>query len=58
MVETLGGEITGDLTVPSGWWWWTKADRLTPRSNLVTYTVSFDHVRKLFAATRRPALAA
>ena len=27
----------------------------TPRSNLATYTGLFDHVRKLFAATRRRA---
>jgi excinuclease ABC subunit A len=53
-VETLGGEITEGLD---------KIKRLvvvdqkpigrTPRSNLATYTGLFDHVRKLFAATRQ-----
>jgi len=52
-VETRGGEITGGLE---------KVKRLvvvdqkpigrTPRSNLATYTGLFDHVRKLFAATK------
>jgi excinuclease ABC subunit A len=53
-VETLGGEIAGGLD---------SIKRLvvvdqkpigrTPRSNLATYTGLFDHVRKLFAATRQ-----
>ena len=53
VVETLGGEITEGLE---------KVRRLvvvdqkpigrTPRSNLATYTGLFDHVRKLFAATK------
>jgi excinuclease ABC subunit A len=53
-VETQGGEIVGDLG---------KIKRLvvvdqkpigrTPRSNLATYTGLFDHVRKLFAATKQ-----
>jgi len=53
-VETLGGEIAGGLD---------RIKRLvvvdqkpigrTPRSNLATYTGLFDHVRKLFAATRQ-----
>jgi excinuclease ABC subunit A len=53
-VETLGGEITEGLD---------KIKRLvvvdqkpigrTPRSNLATYTGLFDHVRKLFAATKQ-----
>jgi excinuclease ABC subunit A len=53
-VETLGGEITGGLD---------SIKRLvvvdqkpigrTPRSNLATYTGLFDHVRKLFAATKQ-----
>jgi excinuclease ABC subunit A len=53
-VETLGGEIIGGLD---------GIERLvvvdqkpigrTPRSNLATYTGLFDHVRKLFAATRQ-----
>jgi excinuclease ABC subunit A len=53
-VETLGGEITEGLD---------RIKRLvvvdqkpigrTPRSNLATYTGLFDHVRKLFAATKQ-----
>ena len=53
-VETLGGEIAGGLD---------SIERLvvvdqkpigrTPRSNLATYTGLFDHVRKLFAATKQ-----
>jgi excinuclease ABC subunit A len=53
-VKTLGGEITEGLD---------KVKRLvvvdqkpigrTPRSNLATYTGFFDHVRKLFAATKQ-----
>lgn len=53
-VETLGGDITEGLD---------SVKRLvvvdqkpigrTPRSNLATYTGLFDHVRKLFAATKQ-----
>ena len=53
IVETLAGEITSGME---------KIRRLvvvdqkpigrTPRSNLATYTGLFDHVRKLFAATK------
>lgn len=53
VVETLGGEILSGME---------KIRRLvvvdqkpigrTPRSNLATYTGLFDHVRKLFAATK------
>jgi excinuclease ABC subunit A len=53
-IETLGGEIVGGMA---------QVKRLvvvdqkpigrTPRSNLATYTGLFDHVRKLFAATRQ-----
>jgi excinuclease ABC subunit A len=53
-VETQGGEIVGGLD---------RIKRLvvvdqkpigrTPRSNLATYTGLFDHVRKLFAATKQ-----
>jgi excinuclease ABC subunit A len=53
-IEKLGGEITEGLD---------KIKRLvvvdqkpigrTPRSNLATYTGLFDHVRKLFAATKQ-----
>jgi excinuclease ABC subunit A len=53
-VETLGGEIVGGMN---------RIERLvvvdqkpigrTPRSNLATYTGLFDHVRRLFAATKK-----
>lgn len=53
-VETRGGEIVGGMD---------QIERLvvvdqkpigrTPRSNLATYTGLFDHVRKLFAATKQ-----
>jgi excinuclease ABC subunit A len=53
-VETLGGEIASGLN---------SIKRLvavdqkpigrTPRSNLATYTGLFDHIRKLFAATKQ-----
>jgi len=52
-VETLGGEIVSGmegvkrLVVVD-----QKPIGRTPRSNLATYTGLFDHVRKLFAATR------
>jgi excinuclease ABC subunit A len=52
-VETLGGEITEgadkikQLVVVD-----QKPIGRTPRSNLATYTGLFDHVRKLFAATK------
>ncbi len=52
-IETVAGEVTG----------YEKIKRLvvvdqkpigrTPRSNLATYTGLFDHVRKLFAATKQ-----
>ncbi|MBA2409216.1 MAG: excinuclease ABC subunit UvrA [Gammaproteobacteria bacterium] len=52
-VATLGGRITGGMDginrlvqVDQ------KAIGRTPRSNLATYTGLFDHVRKLFAATK------
>src|SRR3954452_15522757 len=53
MVETLGGEIIGlekikRLVVVD-----QKPIGRTPRSNLATYTGLFDHVRKLFAATKQ-----
>jgi excinuclease ABC subunit A len=53
MVATLGGEITGGmegikrLVVVD-----QKPIGRTPRSNLATYTGLFDHIRKLFAATK------
>jgi excinuclease ABC subunit A len=53
-VETLGGEIVSGMD---------QIERMvvvdqkpigrTPRSNLATYTGLFDHVRKLFAATKQ-----
>jgi excinuclease ABC subunit A len=53
IVKTLGGEITAGmegvkrLVVVD-----QKPIGRTPRSNLATYTGLFDHVRKLFAATK------
>ena len=53
-VETLGGEILEDmagiirLVVVD-----QKPIGRTPRSNLATYTGLFDHVRKLFAASKQ-----
>ena len=53
-VETHGGEIAGGL---AGIKRLVVVDQKpigrTPRSNLATYTGLFDHVRKLFAATRQ-----
>jgi excinuclease ABC subunit A len=53
-VDTLGGEITGDL---DGIKRLVVVDQRpigrTPRSNLATYTGLFDQVRKLFAATKQ-----
>ena len=53
-VDTLGGEIT---TASDGIKRLVVVDQKpigrTPRSNLATYTGLFDHVRKLFAATKQ-----
>ena len=52
-VETLGGRITAGLELVTRL---VRVDQKpigrTPRSNLATYTGLFDHVRKLFAATK------
>ncbi|HET6229029.1 MAG TPA: excinuclease ABC subunit UvrA [Longimicrobiaceae bacterium] len=52
-VPTLGGRITGGM---EGVKRLVRVDQRpigrTPRSNLATYTGLFDHVRKLFAATK------
>ncbi|MDB5625601.1 MAG: uvrA [Tardiphaga sp.] len=54
MVETVSGEIVGGL---KGIKRLVVVDQKpigrTPRSNLATYTGLFDHVRKLFAATKQ-----
>ncbi|HWS70507.1 MAG TPA: excinuclease ABC subunit A, partial [Thermoanaerobaculia bacterium] len=53
VVETLGGEIVEGLESIKRL---VRVDQKpigrTPRSNLATYTGLFDHVRKLFAATK------
>ncbi len=53
VVATLGGRIAGGL---QGIKRLVRVDQTpigrTPRSNLATYTGLFDHVRKLFAATK------
>jgi len=53
VVETLGGEIIDGLQAIKRL---VRVDQKpigrTPRSNLATYTGLFDHVRKLFAATK------
>ncbi len=52
-VPTLGGQIAGGMEAVKRL---VQVDQKpigrTPRSNLATYTGLFDHVRKLFAATR------
>jgi excinuclease ABC subunit A len=53
-VETIGGEITGGLeNIKRQVVVDQKPIGRTPRSNLATYTGLLDHVRKLFAATKR-----
>ncbi len=53
IVETLGGSIAGGMESIKRL---VRVDQKpigrTPRSNLATYTGLFDHVRKLFAATK------
>jgi excinuclease ABC subunit A len=53
VVQTLGGHITGGMESLKRL---IRVDQKpigrTPRSNLATYTGLFDHVRKLFAATK------
>jgi excinuclease ABC subunit A len=64
--EDLGAEVLERLPDPTGGHIVSGAERIarlvevdqkpigrTPRSNLATYTGLFDHVRKLFAATRQ-----
>lgn len=56
VVETLGGRIAGGVAGMGGIKRLVRVDQRpigrTPRSNLATYTGLFDHVRKLFAATK------
>lgn len=52
-VATLGGEIIGVESVKRLVVVDQKPIGRTPRSNLATYTGLFDHVRKLFAATKQ-----
>jgi excinuclease ABC subunit A len=53
---TLGGRIVGGVGGKEGLRRMVQVDQKpigrTPRSNLATYTGLFDHVRKLFAATK------
>jgi excinuclease ABC subunit A len=52
-VETVAGEITGYESINRLVVVDQKPIGRTPRSNLATYTGLFDHVRKLFAATKQ-----
>jgi excinuclease ABC subunit A len=52
-VETLAGEVTGLESIKRLVVVDQKPIGRTPRSNLATYTGLFDHVRKLFAATKQ-----
>src|SRR6201996_1044630 len=53
MLETVAGEIVGYESVKRLVVVDQKPIGRTPRSNLATYTGLFDHVRKLFAATKQ-----
>jgi excinuclease ABC subunit A len=52
-VETMAGEVTGYESIKRLVVVDQKPIGRTPRSNLATYTGLFDHVRKLFAATKQ-----
>ena len=52
-IETLAGEVMGYESVKRLVVVDQKPIGRTPRSNLATYTGLFDHVRKLFAATKQ-----
>jgi excinuclease ABC subunit A len=51
-IETMAGEVTGYESIKRLVVVDQKPIGRTPRSNLATYTGLFDHVRKLFAATK------
>jgi excinuclease ABC subunit A len=52
-IETMAGEVTGYESIKRLVVVDQKPIGRTPRSNLATYTGLFDHVRKVFAATKQ-----